>query len=73
MRAEIVPGGIFPDCELTDHGKTRRRLSELQGNDPMILVLSRGHLPEGPPAASRARGLAAADHGRLHTDRHDLD
>jgi peroxiredoxin len=23
--------------------RTRRRLSELQGNDPMILVLSRGH------------------------------
>ncbi len=43
MRADIVPGGIFPDYELTDHAKTRRRLSELQGNDPMILVLSRGH------------------------------
>src|SRR6266576_221387 len=42
MRADIVPGGIFPDYELTDHTKTRRRLSELQGIDPMILVLSRG-------------------------------
>ena len=42
MRADIAPGGIFPDYELTDHTKTRRRLSELQGNDPMILVLSRG-------------------------------
>jgi len=27
---------------LTDHTKTRRKLSELQGIDPMILVLSRG-------------------------------
>ncbi len=43
MRADITPGGSFPDYELTDHTKTRRRLSELQGNDPMILVLSRGH------------------------------
>ena len=43
MRADIMPGGIFPDYELTDHDKARRRLSQLQGNDPMILVLSRGH------------------------------
>ena len=31
MRADIVPGGTFPDYELTDHTKKRRRLSELQG------------------------------------------
>jgi peroxiredoxin len=43
IRADIAPGGIFPDYELTDHTNVRRRLSELQGNDPMILVLSRGH------------------------------
>jgi peroxiredoxin len=43
MRADIAPDGIFPDYELTDHTRTRRRLSELQGTDPMILVLSRGH------------------------------
>ena len=43
MRADIVPGGTFPDYALTDHTKTRRRLSELQGIDPMILILSRGH------------------------------
>ncbi len=43
MRADIVPGAVFPDYELTDHTRTRRRLSELQGDDPMILVLSRGH------------------------------
>ena len=42
MRADIVPGGTFPDYELTDQTKKRRRLSELQGNDPMILVLARG-------------------------------
>jgi peroxiredoxin len=42
MRADIVPGAVFPDYELTDHTASRRKLSELQGRDPMILVLSRG-------------------------------
>ena len=43
MRADIVPGAHFPDFELTDHTRQKRKLSELQGSDPMILVLSRGH------------------------------
>jgi peroxiredoxin len=43
MRADITVGGTFPDYQLTDHTGTRRSLSELQGDDPMILVLSRGH------------------------------
>jgi peroxiredoxin len=43
VRADITPGAIFPDYELTDHAKNRRTLSELQGIDPMILVLARGH------------------------------
>jgi len=42
MRADIVPGAVFPDYELTDHAAKRRKLSDLQGPDPMILVLSRG-------------------------------
>ncbi|MFY9689686.1 MAG: redoxin domain-containing protein [Candidatus Acidiferrales bacterium] len=42
MRADIVPGAVFPDYELTDHTTKRRKLSELQGLDPMVLVLSRG-------------------------------
>jgi peroxiredoxin len=42
MRADIVPGAVFPDYELTDHAGKRRKLSDLQGPDPMILVLSRG-------------------------------
>jgi len=42
MRADIVAGAEFPDYELTDHAGTRRRLSDLQGPDPMIVVLSRG-------------------------------
>src|SRR5262249_6752926 len=43
MRSDIVPGGIFPDYRLPDHTGTLRTLSELQGHDPMILTLSRGH------------------------------
>jgi peroxiredoxin len=42
MRADIVPGAVFPDYELTDHAARRRKLSVLQGPDPLILVLSRG-------------------------------
>ena len=42
MRTDIVPGAVFPDYELTDHTAKRRKLSELQGPDPMILVLGRG-------------------------------
>jgi peroxiredoxin len=43
MRTDIVPGGAFPDYELPDQTSTPRRLSELQGDDPMILMLARGH------------------------------
>jgi peroxiredoxin len=43
MRSDMVPGGVFPDYELPDHTGTARRLSELQGDDPMILTLARGH------------------------------
>ena len=42
MRAGIVPGALFPDCQLLDHRGARRKLSELQGNDPLVLVLARG-------------------------------
>ena len=42
MRPDIVPGAKFPDYELSDHTGKHRKLSELQGNDPMILMLSRG-------------------------------
>ena len=42
MRSDMVPGAIFPDYELSDHTAKHRKLSELQGQDPMVLVLSRG-------------------------------
>ncbi len=43
MRSDIVPGGIFPNYELPDHTGTLRKLGELQGDDPLILTLARGH------------------------------
>ena len=43
MRSDIVPGGIFPNYELPDHTGQLRKLSELQGDDPLILTLARGH------------------------------
>jgi peroxiredoxin len=43
MRSDIKPGGTFPDYELPDQGNVPRRLSELQGEDPLILTLARGH------------------------------
>jgi peroxiredoxin len=49
MRSDIVPGGIFPDYELPDHTSKLRKLSELQGDDPLILKTT--PLPaEEPPA-----------------------
>ncbi len=43
MRSDIVPGSRLPDYELSDQTGRRRRLSDLQGSDPMIVILSRGH------------------------------
>jgi peroxiredoxin len=43
MRSDIAPGGTFPDYQLPDHTKVPGRLSELQGDDPLILTLARGH------------------------------
>ena len=42
MRPDIVPGALFPDYELSDHTGKHRKLSDLQGQDPMVVVLSRG-------------------------------
>ncbi len=42
MRFDIVRGARFPDYELGGHTAKRRKLSELQGGDPMVLVLGRG-------------------------------
>jgi peroxiredoxin len=40
MRSDIVPGATFPDYELPNHTDTMRKLSELEGDDPLILTLA---------------------------------
>ena len=66
MRANIVAGAVFPDYDLTDHTGERRKLSELQGPDPMILVLSRGGiLPQGSAPGRRSGPTLPRDGGRL--------
>lgn len=42
MKAEIVKGARFPDYELPDQDGNKVKLSELQGNDPLALMLARG-------------------------------
>jgi peroxiredoxin len=37
-----VPGVLFPDYQLPDQTGAMRKLSELQGFDPIVLVQSRG-------------------------------
>jgi peroxiredoxin len=41
MRPDLDTGAKFPDYELLDHTGAPRSLSELQGGDPMIIVLAR--------------------------------
>ena len=61
MRPDIVPGAVFPDYELSDHTAKRRKLSELQAQHPMVLVLSRGgYCPKDRP---QTEGL-----GQLHRE-----
>src|SRR5437016_11430994 len=55
MRSDSVPGAVFPDYELSNHTGKRRKLSELQGPHPMVLVLSRGSFC--PKDRRQAEGL----------------
>jgi AhpC/TSA family len=57
MRSDITAGGRFPDYALPDQTDTVRSLSELQGDDPMILTLARGHYC--PKEHQQHRELAA--------------
>jgi peroxiredoxin len=42
MRSDIRERSHFPDYELPDHEGNLRKLSDLQGSNPMVLHLSRG-------------------------------
>jgi len=75
MRPDIVPGAVFPDYELSDHTAKRRKLSDLQGPHPMVLVLSRGGFC--PKDRRQAEGLVQLHrelevaHSRLVTNSTD--
>ena len=55
MREDIKPGATFPDFELPDYTGVARRLSFLQGSDPMVLTLHRGFYC--PKDRTQLRGL----------------
>jgi len=64
MRPDVTPGGVFPDYALPDHTGTVRTLSELQGRDPLILTLARGHYC--PKEHQQHLELAAGDYSHFH-------
>jgi peroxiredoxin len=46
MSKGLTPGAVLPDFELPDHTGTARKLSDLQGDNPMVVLLARGeHCP----------------------------
>jgi peroxiredoxin len=46
MAANLIPGATLPDFELPDERGELHRLSDLQGDDPLVLLLGRGeHCP----------------------------
>ena len=46
MLKDLTPGDVFPDVELPDENGIPHRLSELQGDDVLVLMLGRGeHCP----------------------------
>ena len=76
MRSDIAPGGTFPDYELPDHENISRKLSEIQGDDPLILTLARGnycpkeHQQHLELAANYPKIAVAYTQGRHDLDRH---
>jgi len=44
---DLSPGERFPDLDLPDHTGRSRRLSELAGGDPLVLITSRGWVSQG--------------------------
>jgi peroxiredoxin len=58
MRSDIIPGALFPDYALPDQDGKIRKLSDIQGIDPLVLILARGHYC--PKDAQQHFDLAAA-------------
>ncbi len=81
MSKGMTRGATFPDFELPDHTGTARKLSELQGGNPMVLMLGRGeHCPrerQHQREMVRFHGWCAVAYTELVTvlpnDLHDLN
>jgi hypothetical protein len=72
MRADIQPSATFPDCEVPDQIGRKRRLSELQGDNSMIVL--RGPLAKlaGHPdqwSKARLKLVAPRDDRPTHAHR----
>lgn len=74
MRLDIVPSAVSREYELSDHRGMRRTLSELQEDDPLVLVAPCGGFCEKD--RRQHEGLLQPpprDPGRLLPPRDDLD
>jgi hypothetical protein len=66
MRPDIAPGGTFPDYELPDHASVPRKLSEIQGDDPLILTLARVAYAQDLGAPGLREAWDAGDYSSSH-------
>src|SRR5580692_9764409 len=64
MRYDLVSGNVFPDYQLPDHTGEPRRLSELQGGDPLILELA-AFYPKIAVAYTQIATISTDDHHTL--------
>lgn len=60
MRAEVGPRAVAPDYEPTDPTGKHCKLSELQGPDPIMIVLEPGLMAIGPDGDITSPDMKAA-------------
>ena len=71
MSKNLEPGTTLPDFELPDENGDLHRLSELQGDDCLVLMLGRGeHCPRERQHQREMVALPRVVPGRLHRARH---
>ena len=67
MSKGLTVGAVLPDFELPDDTGTMRRLSELQGDDALVLQLGRGeHCPRERQHHKELLRLQELLPGRVH-------
>lgn len=65
MKADIVPGAKFPDCILPGRTGASRRLSQIKGDQLMIVMPTRGFFARGSLAHAGTAAVPPAVCGRL--------